>query len=364
MIKVAIVSRVHGINYGANLQAVALQSVLRVFGVDSCYLDYEVKYRNHGVRGILSWGYSLLRLLFGYNQRLTKTKEFRNNYLVFSKHLCKYDDLYQLTNAYDVFLSGSDQVWNPRYLAVSRGLYLLEFTDKIKVSYASSFGVNHLSDSVFNRYKESLSKYKSLSVREKTGADIIHKMGLDCQVVLDPTLLLELNQWKNYFAPNPIINKKYICCYVMPGDEDCIKAVIRLAKNLNSNKYQIIVLGDKEYKKLMGNSTIRYVTTAGPAEFLNIMFYSELVITSSFHGTCFSLLFSKLFYTVINENSDVNSRIFDLLTTLGMESRMVNTKAINDVKIVHNIDYSRVSKLLEEKRSKSLDYLKSVLTIQ
>lgn len=362
MKRIGIVSRIHGVNYGANLQAVALQTALAKFGAYAEYINVEINMPLKGFHKIKSKIYGTIRLFLGFRQRLENTFVFQNKYLNCSKPICDKEELDMLIGTYDVLLSGSDQVWNPRYLPLSKDFYLLPFhLEKPHYSYASSFGVNSISEKLQSKYYKYLKIFNTVSVREITGQRILSGIGISARVDIDPTLLLRENEWYNFFDKETIISDEYICCYVMNGASDLNNYLIKQAEILQkqmSNNPKIVVLGDKEFRGWYSKYT--YIPTAGPSEFLNILYNSCFVLTSSFHGTCFSIVFKKSFYSILDEKNKFNSRIVDLLTLLKLNSRVIY---IDQGYIVKNdvINYSQSYAILDKLRVSSLEYVKEIV---
>lgn len=276
-----------------------------------------------GAKRILSWGYGILRELLGYRKRRKLTAEFRSH-INMTPPLHDVRELNKVADDFDILMSGSDQIWNPRYYASSRGLYLLEFSNRRpKVSYASSFGVNELSEQYEKCCAKALADYAMLSVREQTAAGMLSSIGFEAKVHIDPTFLLNSDEWKTYAMPIPHYEQGYICCYVMSGATKLNHYILVQANKLALQMHprpEIIVLGEKEYHGLL--SSHKYVRTAGPREFLSYMAGARLVLTSSFHGTCFSINFRKNFLSVLQRSNPFNSRITDLLARLGLQAQV------------------------------------------
>ena len=146
----------------------------------------------------------------------------------------------------------------------------------------------------------------------------------------------------------------------MTGADDLNKFIISKARELQkqlSGNEQIIIFGEKEYKGI-GAKEI-YVRTAGPAEFLNYIFNAKYVLTSSFHGTCFSLIFNKQFFSILSCKNKFNSRIENLLKKVHQERRIIYMENNHDFELLE-VDYSTVNKILEQERLLSMDYLKQL----
>ena len=366
MEQIGIVSRVHGINYGANLQALALQLIIQRLGANAEYINYEVvvpagSYKKQ----ILSWGYGIVRYFLGFHKRLLCTTSFRKSYLNLSPPLLDREALQSYCSRYDILMAGSDQIWNPRYYPLSSGLYLLSFINGgRKVSYASSFGVTVLPDNLQSIYKNELESFESVSVREYESVSLLEKIGVrNVQSHIDPTLLLIADEWKHYFKIEPIVKCPYICCYVMSGANELNRYILSKARELQKSLpvyHKIVVLGEKEYKGLCSRET--FVRTAGPAEFLNYIFNARYVLTSSFHGTCFSVIFRKNFFTILSTNNKFNSRMESLLKLLSLDKRIYYQEKdrLLDTSIC---SFETAAKILEDERKKSLEYLKDCFNL-
>lgn len=322
--KFALLSFHKSENYGAILQAYALQHKLEELGCSAEYLDYPSHNRMTLPRKILNLANRTVRSMLGYRGRAKRTQQFR----------CKNIKTAKLGDSeYHGYIVGSDQVWHPEYLASSNDFFLLPFVggDVDKYSFASSFGLGKLPDSSLKKYRYYLSKFKHLGIREQSGLNIAKAMYLEATLTPDPTLLLCDSEWSKLVARRQV-KKNYIFCYVMQGDNATARYVERVAKSLKETQFsncEIIFMGDKEFKKLRPDYHL--VTDAGPCEFLSYIKYADFVITSSFHGTCFSINFGRPFLTIQRADNPVNSRIVDLLETVGASDRFVfsNTDIAN-----------------------------------
>lgn len=346
-------------NYGAILQAVALQYKLQTKGFSAPYLNVRIKHPLKGLKFILSLGYRTVRVFFGYKKRQKRSSAFKSKHLLLTQEVLNYDDAVRISKPFSSFIVGSDQVWNPNYGKESQEIYLLCFdNEKPKYSYASSFGVSKIDDSLKSKYKNALEKFNVLTTRERTGKEIIADLGLHSDIVLDPTLLLSDSEWMQFFHPAPIIKEEYILCYVMNGDNVSIKYIKEYAKclnNTNNKRYKIHFIGDKEYKKIIPGYNL--ITDAGPKEFLNLIFNASYVITNSFHGTCFAVNFNKKFNTILRRSNRFNSRIEDLLHDLNISNRIqyIEDGLSVNTSVLLNDSYIPSLKNLREKSVAYLD---------
>lgn len=371
MKKIGTITFHESINYGALLQTYALQNYLNNQGYDSEVIDYRNSER--GIKNLSVsrkavhhiWHRFIKNILIG-ETRQRKTLNFIKVNIPLSK--TKYFNsamLHEAPPKYDIYITGSDQVWNPVNTSGDSS-YFLTFApkDKLKMSYAPSFGVTVLEDKYKLKYKEWLEGIDLVSIRENEGKAIIKDIsGKDAVVTVDPTLLLEKKDWENISVPYK--NKKpYVLCYYMPGDKIVERAISKLAKKIaKNNNWDVISVGQKEYMKLIpGNKKI---FDAGPDEYIGLFQNASFVLTNSFHGTVFSIIFNKPFYVPINycltEEKVLSSRITTLLRMLNIENRIISANEEFRIKDIKEIDYYEVNTFLRYAREKSQTFLKNAI---
>jgi len=346
------------LNYGAILQMFALNYYLCLQGYDAKVLKYTY-FKGYDSRA--NWQKlrskiwrKWVRPFIQDTERIKKTKLFKDK-IIFTDPLTTPQDLIEIASDYDAYIVGSDQVWNPR-LAGDDINWFLSFTDKKKIAYAASFGLSVLPKQYLAKYKEQIKHLDSISVREESAAKLIQDMGISKpQVVLDPVFLLTKEQWLK-LAVQPK-QQKYILCYYMPGFAPVEKKIKTLAKfYAQKYNYSILNVGKKEYSRFFfWEDNLRAI---GPAEFLGLIANAEMVITNSFHGTAFSVLFDKKFISVINTalgKKDLSSRIVDLLGSIKHTSSLLDISKENSSQMVN---LSKDSKeILEHNISKSKQFL-------
>lgn len=361
----------NSINYGAILQAYALQKVLADMGHDSEIIDYSNPQRalaefsrSRRLQNYV-WHRVVKKLLVG-TQRQKKTEEFRSKYLRRSRQ--KYFDAKTLHAAppfYDAYITGSDQVWNPRNNS-NDSSYFLTFAppEKKRISYAASFGVSVIPERFVKNYGKWLKQIQFLSTREMEGQQIIRRFtGRDAEIVLDPTLLMAQEQWQQ-IAYHCEFSKPYILCYYMPGDKTVNKSITVFARQISTlTGWKVICIGQKEYMRLLPWK--HSVFDAGPAEFLGLIQNAAFVITNSFHGVAFAVNYGKPFYVPINQGLSpekaLSSRIITLLKKLQLEHRLLPAgEGLPDQNLL-DVDYQPVEKILHEERQRSIDFLKNAL---
>lgn len=351
-------------NYGAELQAYALGAKLRHMGYAAENIDYlYYKHPRHISSAMerptipVSFKNRLKILLFPLvaalrNRESPKTKRTRkirfNDWFVknvsVGREYRSVMSLYDDPPKYDVYMVGSDQIWNPR-ICSNIAPYFLDFApDGARcVSYASSFGVNELSGPVFYRYKQWFKRFSYIGLREKSGVNIVKGMALDAKVahVLDPTLLLTVEDWSRVaIEPDKKPHGTYLLLYDLIASSETVALAKRWA---NQNGWDVIRIGDGAY---------------GPGEFIWLFSHAEAVVTNSFHGTVFSILYHRQFYSVIPTGVTNAGRIESLLRSLSLSHRLVKASMCGSLEFGPRIEFESVDALLEKMQAKSIDFLK------
>ena len=337
---IAIVT-IESFNFGNRIQNYALQQALRSLGYSTKTL-HRIQYSN-GIKDKVKHALQYLLQTKG-----SKFRQFDSN-IEYSSVIIGGDDYPQdLSEQFDYFIAGSDQVWNPHYDFVGTSDLLAFAKPEQRVSYAASFGVDEIPDEKKEVYAENLRQFKALSVREKRGAEIIKELiGRDAQVVLDPTMLLTSEQWSKVeknskFSPK----KKYALVYSL-GEKS---VDFENAINLYGKEMEIF-----DIRTLQKNGR---EIAVGPAEFLYLIHHAELILTDSFHASVFSILFHKRFIAFKRPGIDMSSRIISLANTIGAEDKLDSD---NNLDCSKRMDYKAVDLLLCTERKKSIDFLKKAL---
>ena len=298
MKKIGIVT-IESFNLGNRLQNYALQEILKNMG-----FQVETIRRSSEEENILK------RIMQEVLQ--TKRAKFRafDKLINKSKWFATKDEApKEMCNEYDYFIAGSDQVWNPYYDFVGKTNFLEFAKHEQKIAYAASFGVSELPEEAKKRYKDWLDDFKNIAVRENAGADIIEDLiNKDVSVVLDPTLMLNAENWRSLEKkPKNVPKTKYILVYSVEGMSENMKEVIEEKKKT----YEVV---DIRQKLKNGHEW-----AVGPAEFLYLVDHASELYTDSFHGTVFSILFHTKFRIFERDGINMNSRIETLLEKTGLK---------------------------------------------
>lgn len=362
--RVGIITFHNPVNYGALLQAYALQLTIRRLGHDCRIIDYrnnETKYGFQKIirkqKGIKNKIFQLISLpnYFNIKKKYNKFSEFSSKYLKITKETYFYNSNFsKISDCFDMFLCGSDQIWKPVNNKLDENYFLNFISDdrKLKVAYAPSFGVSKINEDLNEKVYSMLKDFTSISVREKEGQEILRRIGIhNVNVVLDPTFLLKKGDWDK-FVKTPIIKEKYIVAYCLDHSKEFMQA---LKKIKEIKKIKVVLISGLGVNLVKNIDEVFY---GGPQDFLNLIKNAEYVFTNSFHAIIFSIIFNKDFLTVKHRKS--NSRIDTLLKTFGLESRLVNT--FDDISsVIDNMNYQNIDNLIIKNRQSSIEFLKKAL---
>lgn len=349
-------------NLGAALQAYALQTVVKQLGHDCEIIDYRPAGMPDDNRHLISLNfsspYTLIRSLLGgmihfpsnmvYQYRW---KKFRRDHFCLSEKVNGKAELIN-TMGYDILIVGSDQVWNEQITGPDSGYFLEWAAEEIKkISYAASFGEKTNAALTETEYVRKLERFHFLSVREVYARDILSlKIKNEIQVLPDPTLLLQKKDMK--LRKQSLMKRPYLFLYIVTVTPLVKQAAYMIARKRGLT---VVDIGDQIYPFCKRK---KHIHDAGPWEFVNLVYYADVVVTSSFHGTVFSMLFHKEFYSVPGSVQD--GRISDLCRKLGTESNVIYK--MSDLKRAKTeIDYELLEKKLEEIRNQAENWLRETM---
>lgn len=376
--KIAIITTFNMPNWGSILQAYALQKNLEIKGFDVTLLDYKYPNEFHWKRGF-KWIPKPIGLkrkiavMLGLRPktRMMCMNSFISSEMKLSKPIKNRETLKSYGDKYDIYIAGSDQIWNPNTMYGDTS-YMLDFVDKskLKISYASSIACNKIPNELFEKYYDNLSKFSYLSVREKNGEYLIkEKLKLPCTLVLDPTLLLRKDKWHEIASKAKFkrkIPEKYILLYMLTYayNDNPEKTISKMLKRIY-NEYKIPIISLTDFKEKLENLiVITENDELGIPEFLFLFENAEIIITSSFHGVAFSINFGKTFIPVLDATKKEDDRISSLLKLLGLDSIILYTNSnVNEYLIHQEYDKIIIDKKLETYRVISESFLNESLKI-
>lgn len=348
-------------NYGAVLQAYALQQAQRNLGIDNVIINYcseknklyqNIKGKSPKIFLVNTMRYTeFLINLRVIRKRSRHFKEFTYKKLNLTRKYNTFEELKSNPPNADWYIAGSDQLWN--ISTMIRKEFFLDFGDSNikRASYAVSMGSSYNNVQYQNQLQELISQFNSISVREAEAREYIEQLvenKLIVQKNCDPVFLLSNQEWTD-FSKIRMIRTKYILCYPMSGHPIIKKALERL-KQLTG--YQIVVITTELFTHIKGDINIK---DASVEEFIYLVQNAEYVLTTSFHGTAFSCLFNIKFFALLGNSAP--TRISELLKHLGLENRIIR----NDEEITTDeIDFSYTNKVIESEREAGLRYLSSL----
>lgn len=373
MKKVGLLTYHGAINYGSVLQAYALQQTILKMGNECEIIDYRPKKQSdiyaifrkpNSIKNIMIdiWALADYRFL---KKRNDSFESFLKNKLKLTEHkFLTSDRVGEIEGKFDVFCTGSDQVWNisaPDYDEV----YFMNFTQKRKISYAASMGgVSNIEywKSCAKEYIKDLELVDSLdsvSVREKSAVPLLEEYTeKDIKVVLDPTLLMNKEQWEKVTSDNKI-KGKYIFLYSIGYSEEVYQLGKKISELYNIPMVTVYALRTN-YKYF--SKGVKRAKNESPEDFLSLIRNAEYVVTNSFHGTAFSINFQKDFWVAARHDNEGNAvideRLENILTNTELLNRVIDVNSDDTVNYDAKIDFQKVSECLKPLVEDSIAFLK------
>ena len=306
------------LNCGSALQAYALQRKLGDMGFESEIIDYQYMDKGLSRPSLKARVIAFFReALFGFPVARMKRKfrAFYKRNLVLSKQSYSRESIVKSPPSYDLYIAGSDQVWNPRFIGDDVN-FMLAFTadDARRISYASSIAAPAIEGGMKALYSKYLSRFDSISVRERSGVEIIRELtGKPATVCCDPTLLLGRDEWDALAAQSKYrAGDRYILVYALSYMFDPFPQIYSIIDKVQQTLgFKVVFLQGRARDAFRPGS--RLVKSAGPADFAFFFKHADFVITTSFHGACFALINDKPLIGVVDSRSGSDSRIQSLL---------------------------------------------------
>lgn len=352
-------------NYGASIQAYALQHYLQSQGHEVEIIDYKPDYmRNHYkfwyvpknsryyrqamrnplFRFLLCCYFAPKR--FSTYGRKQKFDIFKRRFLCLTNRYLTYQALVDSPPKADVYIAGSDQIWNSALPNGKDAAYFLQFgNDKVKrLSYAASFAISEVSDEFKQLNSKWLKTFNAVSVREHTGLSILRSLGINGGVeVLDPVYLLDSKQWREFAGEKPLVKEPYILVYDLCLNDDRM----RIEAERLSKKFRLKIVAVDGYTRC--SYAEKNISNAGPQEFVNYIAHADYIVTNSFHATSFSLILNRPF-AVYYKNSNI-SRMADILHRLNL------SHCLNAEQPDYDFCWNEINRSLTKMREFSYKYL-------
>ena len=363
MKRVGIITMYHNSeNYGGILQAYALAKKINLLGGSAKQISFDTRgERIFGgkqtfITTVKVWIANFLKK--ASVSRLTKSriiKKFRDG--IPHTKVVNSDNIKSLLSEFDIFICGSDQVWNPSALCKE---YLLSFAppEKTKLSYAASISRGSLTAEEQQVFRKHLDTFEGISVRECDDVSLLTPcVNKKIEWVMDPVFLLSAQDWKNV-AGERLIKEKYVFCYFLNDKNKNPAALSDFSKKMDAVTVQIDGLGISS--KMIADRKIKNV---GPKEFLSLIQHAEYVLTDSFHAMSFSFLLQKNFIVFPRNNErTMETRITSFLSLIGRTDLFVDATAdVKELTELSAVDYTKEYTDFENKKAHSVNYLQKYL---
>lgn len=372
--KAAIVTILDGANYGNRLQNYALQTVLNDLGVETKTLNVRSSNdRTMLQKAVFALKNSAKRMIGrdytpvskSYQLRKQRFSQFNRRYIHLTDETLAFNRYPRgLESSYEYFIAGSDQVWNGRTKIIAENLnnYLLQFAPGAKrVAYAASFGTKDVPEAVAGLFAQELKAFHAIGVREEEGAAMVEQLcGRKAEVVLDPTMLLDTQQWDQIAAkPRFAAEKKYILTYFLGGRSKPMRKYIQSVADVLG--CEIVNLENDYIPESSIENMEHYL--ASPEEFLWLVAHAECMLTDSFHGCVFSILYGTPFFVYnrvgVEPGNVMSGRLDTLLSAFELSDRMQSLASPSG--LPQPLQAEQIAAVLQGKRIDSIAFLRRAL---
>ena len=361
--KVGILTFPNSTSYGATLQMYALYKKVNDLGHEAEIINYFNAYmkaerhvrQEKGKRTLRkALKHSARKLLHFRLEKAFRRFEKKNMELYPKRAVVDKDRLPEIGKKYGAVICGSDQVWNPN-ITDNDLSFFLDFCSEgtRRISYAPSFGISEFSKEFSDMIRPEIAAFDSLSVREEAGREYIKReFGREAEMVCDPTMLLDAEEWSTVERKYPVGTDGYILFYTIRKSEKLMNYCRKLSEKTG---LKIIVVGGNLLQNIKSEK-IKYAVDISPEQWLYLVHNATYVVTNSFHGTAFSVIYRKNFYVELS--SATNSRLSHITNILGLQSRIVNCESVPEIT---DCNYLVAEAELKKLRIESLNFLKKAL---
>jgi len=368
--KIGILTFSYSSNPGSILQAYALQQQLSTIVGDRGEIQivnyqktragkpiigktvFTAPLRSWSPKKIINW----IKLIVAYPIRMKKCESFfKKYYHNYDKRFYTREDTALINSLFDVFVVGSDQVWNVDSPQVDM-TYFLDFVDegRRKIAYAASLGQQDVPEEQRDAVGKCISDFSNISVRERENVKTVKELtARDAEWVLDPSLLLDKEDYQK-LSLAPKMKKKYVFLYLREDSPHLEEFSKKLAEHFG---YEVVTVK----RHWLCNKTGKERAALGPREWLGYMENAEYVVTNSFHGICFSLIFGKEVYVDLLKGGRAftNTRILGVMEQFGIADRSIDS--ITDFASLNKINYDEVNEIRAKRKRHSLSYLANAI---
>lgn len=360
MSKIGLVT-IHAANsYGGVLQAYASQSVLQNYG-NVEFINYRTRHIKNtmkllrfgdGARGVLRGGKDVFRF-WSRKKLLERFNNFLEKNMIIGEEVSSVGDCEKRFKNFDFLVCGSDQIWNPNIMGGLDPIYFHAYPTRAKkIAFSTSYGSYIFDEKERLALRGYLKDFHAIAMRENDSSIFIGDIvNFAVDNTLDPTLLLDADQWSKVIPDDSIcIDKNYVLIYALKKNKEMIKIIDYITKEL---KMHVVAIDQDPF---CGYRVDEKISFGGPGDYLNLFANANFVITNSFHGTVFSLNFNKNFIA-INPESGKN-RITGVLDLVGLSDRFVeNVEDIENGMLFEDINFSECNMRLKNLKMKSMNYL-------
>lgn len=368
--RIGIITYHWAYNYGAVMQAYALQTYLEKLGHIVEFINYvPINQKTGLLRKYIGRNIKSTKLKWNTAQRELNFHTFVSKLNISSIKYISYQELLDLPPNYDIYICGSDQVWNydlvsstPEKKGISHPYYL-DFGNETtkRIAYAPSFGSSNIPEDLKDEIKKCLSKFNSISVREKSGVEIVKSLGYkNVKWMPDPTFLLNKEDYLNIKNSGINDNQGFIYSYILEEQDEMAKKVLTFVSDKgNKNIYNVFmgtIIKGRNYKNIIPS----------PEQWLHYVNNADFIVTNSFHSTVFALIFHRPFITIPlgGRASGRNERIISLLDSLGLSARLLweyDENAILETRR-HIINWEIVDEKINKWRENAYDFFLNALS--
>lgn len=370
--KVGIITYHSAYNFGSVLQAYATQQIIKSLGCMPYIINYRIPFQKK-YYGLLGYGSGvkaplkklmMVPQLSARKKRANRYEQFISQRMNLTQKISSPEEADQFKDSFDVYISGSDQIWNLHSNEfINSGIqymkpYLLDFTNKKKISYASS--VTNMNDEELVQLKPELEKFFAISAREMSASQSLSRLlAKEISTVLDPTLLITREKWLS-LIPKEIeqyTEEPFVLYYSLKNYMETKQDLISLATITLKMGLKLIVL--TPLIPLVKMEGVINAANAGPWEFIDLIRKAKMIITDSYHGMLFSINFKKDFLYLRNKQGDHGLRATQLLDLLEIKNRIIDE--VTEINLNSKVEYVEANVKLESKRIESIKYLKDAI---
>ncbi len=370
--KIGLITYHSAYNFGSVLQAYATQEIINKYFGNCEIINYRSLEQKRvyaifkwekGINGVIKSTIKNLLSLTDYKLRKSRQNKYENIFLELfnlSSEVNTYEELEKMWNQYDLIISGSDQIWNKHSnelenveWAMMRP-YLLHGFNGYKISYASS--ITNMSDTEIDKIIEDVRAFNAVSFREYESYEkLSEQFNLKCTNVLDPTWLIEKDEWIKRLSLTKNNSENYLLYYALNKRSEISQALSDIKEYAKGKNLKIKMIMPLNF---MGNvEGVEILKDIDPIDFMNLIYNASTIVTDSYHGTILSVNMEKNIYSIC-KGYPSDFRKVDILNRIGLNNRVIsNTKELLEHDFL-SIDYDNVNKSLDLLRKKSIDYLK------